>query len=312
MKIQRIIRGGVKYVLDSNYRILYNASHGRYDDMPDEKYLKMIFKAQMGRELDLENPVTFNEKIQWLKLYDRDPRYTLMVDKFKVREYIARELGHEYLVPLLGVWDSPEEIDFDTLPERFVLKCNHNSGQGMCICKDKALLDIKSTISELQKGMDENYYLRHREWPYKDVPRKIIAEQYIEDSTLSELRDYKFFCFNGEVKFFKVDFDRFTDHHANYYDANCNLMRFGEKAHPPMSEKEIIFPDSIHQMMHFASKLSNSLSFLRVDFYDVDGHIYFGELTFFPASGFGIFTEESVDVELGKLLRLPEKSLLEN
>ena len=210
MNVSRICRLGYKYVTDSNYRFLVNAGLGAYRHWADEPYLKKMFRATMGKELDLNDPKTFNEKLQWLKLYNRKPEYTMMVDKYLVRDYIKETLGEQYLIPLLGVWDDPDEIDFDALPDRFVLKCNHNSGKGMYICKDKSKMDVKKVKSELRAGLKQNYYLHGREWPYKDVPRKIIAEQYMEDAKTEELRDYKFFCFNGEVKAMFIAMDRQT------------------------------------------------------------------------------------------------------
>ena len=173
----------VKYALDRDYRFIINANRGKYDAMEDEAFLKRKFRVTMGRELDLKNPKTFNEKLQWLKLYDRRPEYTVLVDKYLVREYIAKELGEEYLIPLVGAWNSPDEIDFDALPDKFVLKCNHNSGVGMYICKDKSKMDVEAVKAELRRGLAQDYYLTGREWPYKDVPRKIICEQYITEST---------------------------------------------------------------------------------------------------------------------------------
>ena len=262
----------------------------------------------MHQKLDLSNPVTFNEKLQWLKLYDRRPEYTMMVDKYLVRDYIANKLGEEYLIPLLGVWDDPDDIDFDSLPGRFVLKCNHNSGLGMCICKNKSMLNIKKVKADLRKGLKQDYYLTGREWPYKDVPRKIIAEQYMEDGTLHELRDYKFFCFGGQVKCFKVDFDRFIDHHANYFDRDGNLLEFGEVVCPPIYDRKIDLPKTLPRMIEFAEQLSNEIPFLRADFYDVNGKIYFGELTFFPASGMGEFVPKEWDLKLGEWIHIPQKN----
>lgn len=209
MNIRKAQRALFRYLTSQDYRFLINASLGKYDKLDDVAYLSRRFRASMHQKLDLSNPVTFNEKLQWLKLYDRRPEYTMMVDKYLVRDHIANKLGEEYLIPLLGVWDDPDDIDFDSLPDRFVLKCNHNSGLGMCICKDKSTLDMKKVKADLRKGLKQDYYLTGREWPYKNVPRKIIAEKYMEDNTLHELRDYKFFCFGGQVKCFKVDFDRF-------------------------------------------------------------------------------------------------------
>ena len=293
-----------KYCADSSYRFVVNAALGLYNSMPDRDYLERKFEALMGTPLHLDAPQTFNEKLQWLKLYDRKPEYTMMVDKYRVREYIAQKIGAEYLIPLLGVWDSPDEIDFAALPEQFVLKCNHNSGLGMCICKDKSTLDLRRVRRDLQKGLRQDYYLPGREWPYKDVPRKIIAEKYMVDTEVNELRDYKFFCFRGEVKCFKVDFDRFIDHRANYFDPNGIQMPFGEVVCPPKPYKQLVLPENLDEMISLAEKLSGDIPFLRVDFYNVQGRIYFGELTFSPASGMGKFIPEAWDAILGSWLRL--------
>ena len=174
-RMQRYTEKLKKYCADSSDRFVVNAALGLYNSMPDRDYLERKFEALMGTPLHLDAPQTFNEKLQWLKLYDRKPEYTMMVDKYRVREYIAQKIGAEYLIPLLGVWDSPDEIDFAALPEQFVLKCNHNSGLGMCICKDKSTLNLRRVRRDLQKGLRQDYYLPGREWPYKDVPRKIIA-----------------------------------------------------------------------------------------------------------------------------------------
>jgi len=194
MKAFNLINAGYKYITDSSYRFKIKNEHGFYRNWSDEKFLTYAYLKTMGKSLDLENPKTFNEKLQWLKLHNRKPEYTIMVDKYRVRDYVADKLGEEYLIPLLGVWDDPDDIEFDALPDQFVLKCNHNSGLGMCICKDKSKLDISMTRVRLRKGLQEDYFTRNREWPYKDVPRKIIAEKYMVDEGLNELRDYKFFA----------------------------------------------------------------------------------------------------------------------
>ena len=180
---KKYLLAGIKYLTNSDYRFLIDSGRGKYNDMPDKEYLQRKFRAKLGTSLNLDCPQTFNEKLQWLKIYNRTPEYTVMVDKYKVRDYIAQMLGEEYLIPLLGVWDDPEDIDFDALPNRFVLKCNHNSGSGMCICKDKSKLNIAKVKAGLRKGLKQDYYLTGREWPYKDVPRKIIAEKYMEDAS---------------------------------------------------------------------------------------------------------------------------------
>ena len=308
MNFKKYIRAIPKYLSDPDYRFLINAGLGMYDNMPDEQYLGRKFKSCMGKPLNLEAPKTFNEKLQWLKLYDRKPEYTVMVDKYKVREYIKEKLGEEYLIPLVGVWDNPDEIEFDSLPDRFVLKCNHNSGLGMFICKDKSKLtsrDIKRIRKNLARGLAQDYYLTGREWPYKDVPRKIVAEKYMEDRSTSELRDYKFFCFDGVVKCYKVDFDRFVSHKANYFTPDGKVMKLGENVCPPDFNKSMPYSANIEKMESLAAKLSETYPFLRTDFYDVNGKIYFGELTLYPAGGFGKFIYEGNDELLGSWIKLP-------
>ena len=275
--------------------------------LSDEMYLKLIYRLIFGRKLDLENPKTFNEKLQWLKLHNRKPEYTLMVDKLEVKKYIAEQIGEEYVIPTLGVWDSFDDIDFDSLPNQFVLKCTHDSG-GLVICRDKNKLDISKAREKINKALTRRFFFFGREWPYKDVKPRIIAEKYMVDEKVDELRDYKFFCFGGVCKCLKVDFDRFIEHHANYYDSNGNLLELGEKICPPNKDKTIILPNNKAKMMQFAEKLSKDIPFLRADFYDVNGKIYFGELTFYPASGWGEFIDEELDYTLGDWIKLPTKN----
>jgi hypothetical protein len=260
----------------------------------------------MGYWIDWKNPKMFSEKLQWLKLYDRKPEYTIMVDKYAVKEYVAKIIGEEYIIPTLGVWDRPEDIDWDSLPDKFVLKTTHGGGgSGVVICKDKATFDKIDAIKKLKKSSSKCIYKLLREWPYKNVSRRIIAEQYLEQGENNSLNDYKFFCFNGKVKFFKIDFDRFTEHRANYYSLDGKLLEFGEKAYPIRFDVEIDLPKSFDRMILIAEKLSVGLQFLRVDFYDVNNKIYFGELTFYPSSGIKEFTSIEWDKKLGYMLKLP-------
>lgn len=294
---------------DIPYAVFRNITKLRWARIiPDEMYLKTAYKLATGHTLHLENPQTFNEKLQWLKLYDRRPEYVTMVDKYRVREYIAETIGEEYLIPLLGVWEKASDIDFDALPDQFVLKCNHDSGS-VIICKDKSKLDKRNTIRKLDRALGNSGYWFGREWPYKNVKPCVIAEKYMTDPSLDELRDYKFFCFNGEVKCFKVDFDRFTDHGANYYDREKNILPFGEECCPPRYDKKISFPSTVDKMIPLAERMSKGISFLRVDFYSVDGKIYFGELTFYPASGLGRFAPDEWDRVLGDWVCLPDKKV---
>lgn len=306
MNLKKIKNVTCKILTDKKYRTKLFAGLGFYDRMDDEKYLKKLYMSNFGKELDLENPKTFNEKLQWLKLYDRKPEYTMMVDKYRVREYISEKLGEEYLIPLLGVWDDPEEIDFDKLPNQFVLKCNHNSGLGMCICKDKSKLDIKKVKAELKKGLKENFYLRGREWPYKDVPRKIICEKYMVDESGYELKDYKIFCFNGEPKALFVATDRMTDTKFDFFDVEFNHLPF-TNGHPN-AEKEIAKPQNLDEMLKAASILSKGIPQVRIDLYNVNGKILFGEMTFSHWSGMVPFEPNKWDERFGEWIVLPKNN----
>lgn len=417
--------------------------------LPDKLYLKIIFRKYMGYQLNLDNPKTFSEKIQWLKLYDRNPNYTKMVDKYAVKDYVASKIGKQYIIPTLAVYDKPEDIEWDKLPNQFVLKTTHSGGSlGVVICKEKITFDKAKAVKLLNIAMRDDIYKHYREWPYKDVPKRIIVEQYMEEKghpgdladykffcfngepkfcqvirdrnikeTIdfydmdwvlqefvglnpvarnglppvarpvhlermkevcrklsqnipfvridlyvikdkeyfgevtffpasgmgvftpeiyneilgkmislpgenlggviidlrndiriskfhSELRDYKFFCFNGKVEFFKVDFDRFIEHHANYYTTDCKLLEFGETDFLPCPDKKIELPSNLQNMIDLAETLSKGIPFLRVDFYNINGRIYFGELTFFPASGLGEFTPRRWNLKLGELIHL--------
>lgn len=307
-----IISKLLKYITNSDYRFCIDSGFGRYNSISDEEYLLRKFSAIMGCQLPLDKPKSFNEKLQWLKLYDRRPEYTEMVDKYKVRKYISEKLGAEYLVPLLGVWDDPEKIDFDALPERFVMKCNHNSGLGMCICEDKKQLNISKVKKELHKGLKQDYYLTGREWPYKNVPRKIIAEQFLQ-SDEGGLTDYKIHCFNGEPKLILVCKDRFsnTGLTEDFFSEHWEHLDLRRPKHPN-SKQPIPMPDELSEMLGLAKKLSVDIPFLRVDFYIVEHRIYFSELTFFPASGFERFEPERWDKTLGDWLILPPKAQTDN
>lgn len=270
--------------------------------IPDRLYISLIYFHHFHKFPNLKNPQTFNEKLQWLKLYDRRPEYSTMVDKYRAKEYVARIIGDEYIIPTIGVWNSVDEIDWDSLPNQFVLKWNHDSGS-IVICKDKTKLDRNKAILRLRKNEHSSGYWYGREWPYKNVNPCIIAEKYMEDES-GELRDYKFFCFNGKAKFFKVDFGRYVEHHANYYDTKCNLLPFGEESFPSIFEKKLKMPENIDRMIELAEKLAENIPFIRVDFYDVRSRIYFGELTLFPASGFGRFTSNEWDYKIGDMIDL--------
>ena len=285
-------------------RFSYLNELGLLKHMKDEDFLCRKFQLVLGRTLDLKHPTTFNEKLQWLKLYDRKPEYKMMVDKYAVRDYIKEKLGEEYLIPLIGVWENPDEIDFGVLPEQFVLKCNHNSGLGMCICRDKSKLDIDKVRKELKKGLVQDYYLTGREWPYKDVPRKIICEKYMSEGN-GDIKDYKFLCFNGQVKAILVCAERASKDGVKmtFFDTKWNVMPF--KRSCPRIKEDITKPLKLDDMLMYAHKLAEGIPFVRVDFYEIEGKVYFGEITFYPASGFSPFYPEEWDSILGSWIELP-------
>lgn len=272
--------------------------------LSDKLYLKLLFRHRVGYRLNLDNPLTYNEKLQWLKLNDKHSEYTMMVDKIEAKKYVASIIGEEYIIPTIGIYNNVDEIDFDKLPQQFVLKCTHDSG-GIVVCKDKSKLDIEQVKAKLRKGWGENYFKYNREYPYRDVKPRIIVEVYMEDESGYELKDYKFFCFNGEPRFFKIDFNRLKNHRANYYDLNMNLQEFGEKKFPPNPSVNFLKPANFEKMISIARQLAGNIPFVRIDLYNVNGHIYFGEITFFPASGMGQFTSNEWDYRIGDLLQLP-------
>lgn len=281
------------------------ANRGFLNWLSDETILRIQFRDKMGKKLNLENPQTFNEKLQWLKLYDRDPRYTDLVDKYEVRKYISETIGKEYLIPLIGVWDKFEDINFSKLPNQFVLKCTHDSG-GVIICSDKTKLDISKARKKINKSLKRNFYYRAREWPYKNIKPRIICEKYMVDESGTELKDYKFMCFNGEVKCCFVCLNRNSIDGLNIdiYDNNWELMPF-RRPNNRNSGIKIPKPRNFNKMIKFAEELSKDKSFLRVDFYEVNGQLYFGELTFYPSAGFEKFSPESYDYLLGSWIKLP-------
>lgn len=274
---------------------------------PDEFYLKLIFRLKMGYRLNLDNPQTFSEKLQWLKLHNRKAEQTLMVDKYEAKRYVADIVGEEYIIPTIGVWDRVEDIDFDALPEQFVLKCTHDSG-GVVICKDKSQLDIAAAKALLRRGLKRNYYWRNREWPYKNIRPRIIAEQYMEDESGYELKDYKWFCFDGEPKALFVATDRGVkgeETKFDFFDAEFNHLPF-TNGHPNAT-REIAKPKGFEQMKQLAARLSQGQMHLRVDFYDINGQIYFGELTFYHWSGTMPFEPREWDYRFGSWINLPLK-----
>lgn len=270
----------------------------------DRFYLKTLFRLKFGYELNLSKPKSFNEKLQWLKLNDIHPEYTMLVDKVSAKQFVSEKIGIQHIIPTIKVWNNVEEIEWDSLPNQFVIKCSGDSG-GVVVCRDKQSLDVNSAKSKLLKGWGENYYKYNKEYPYKGIKPRIIAEAYMEDESGYELKDYKFFCFNGEPKFLKVDFDRQTVHRANYYDMNWTLLPFYEKICPMDPERKFEKPENFSKMIEIARTLSSGIPFVRIDLYNISGRIYFGEITFFPASGLGVIEPAGWDQKIGEYLTLP-------
>ena len=291
-------------ITDPRRIVAFLGGRGFLNWMPDALYLKIAFPTFTGYKLDLKNPKTFNEKLQWLKLYNRNPAYTQMVDKFAVREYIAKKIGEEYLIPLLGVWDRFEDINFSQLPNQFVLKPTHDSGS-VIICKDKSKLDIKETQNKINKSLKRNFYYAGREWPYKDVKPRIFAEKYMVDESGYELKDYKFFCFDGIPRAMFVASDRQVQGEEvkfDFYDMNFEHLPFVQ-GHPK-SNRQIQRPESFERMKELAGKLSTGIPHVRVDFYDINGKIYFGELTFSHVGGWVPFVPKEWDEIFGGWIKL--------
>lgn len=280
-------------------------AHDRFHWIPDRIYLKLLYKAHTGKKLNLINPKSFNEKLQWLKLYDRNPEYEKIVDKYSVRNYISQQIGEEYLIPLLGVWDSFDDIDFSSLPNRFVLKCTHDSGS-VVLCNDKNTFNVESARKKITEKLSVNPFWHGREWPYKGVKPRIIAEQYMEQENGDELIDYKLFCFHGEPKFIYVS-QGLSDHNTarlNYMWLNWEVAPFYRNDFSRF-DKIPQKPENLDKMIEFSRELSKEYMFSRVDWYEINGKVYFGEITFYPASGFVAHEPEYWETEIGKWITLP-------
>lgn len=272
--------------------------------LPDKTYVKIQYRLICKKRLNLEAPVTFNEKIQWLKLYNRNPHYTNLVDKYYVRVWVKKIIGEQYLIPLLGIWNNVDEIPWGKLPDQFVLKCTHDSG-GVVICRDKKKLDIDKAKQKLQKALKRNYYYITKEWPYKNVRPRIIGEKYMVDESGEELKDYKCFCFDGRVEMIQVDFDRFICHRRNLYTPDWKFIN-ESILYPNDPDRIIEKPEKLDEMLELASLLSKGVPHVRVDFYVIENDLYFGEMTFYHGSGFEKFSSEAMENRLGDFIQLPK------
>ena len=302
----------IRYAIKNkkNIKLYFWIALGRF--LPDRIYLEKVFYHKLGYHLNLDNPKSFNEKIQWLKLYNRNPLYPSLVDKYSVKQYVQDKIGEQYIIPTLGVWNDAYEIDFDKLPDQFVLKTTHaGGGLGVIICKDKASFDRQNAIIQLNKCLKRNHAKLGREWVYDKVPRRIIAEKYISEqgyggnSDDKDIPDYKFYCFDGEPKYCQVIRDRRSHETIDFYDMEWNHQEFcGLNLVARNGQTPVARPNKLDQMINVCRILSKGIPFIRVDLYVVRDEIYFGELTFFPASGFGIFTPAKWNNLLGDMINI--------
>lgn len=290
---------------------IYSKAKFLYHRFANPEYvLKKMFKEKVGYELDLNAPKTFNEKLQWLKLYDHNPLYTTLVDKYAVKQYVADRIGEQYIIPTLGVWNNFDEINFDDLPNKFVLKCTHDSGS-VVVVLDKEKMVMEDVRRKLEYGLSRNYYYNIYEWPYKNVPPRIIAEQYMTDGNnimagTENIADYKLMCFNGKVRCTFTCTDRWSDDglKVTFFDNDWEQMPF-ERHYPAAELGSIPKPVNFEMMKNLAEKLADGIVFVRVDFYEINNKVYFGEMTFYPGSGIEEFYPEQYDRLLGDWIKLP-------
>lgn len=294
----------LKYIITHpQYVFLMLGHRGFFKWMSDELYLKIGYRIKMGKKLNIQSPVTYNEKIQWLKLNYKNPSLTNLADKYEVRKYVEKKIGDQYLIPLLGVWNDTDSIDYASLPEEFVLKCTHDSGS-VIICRDKSKLNYSKTKKKLDRILNQNYYWGQREWVYDNIKPRIIAEKLITSESEKDLKDYKFFVFDGQVRFMFVASDRSTDVRFDFFDREFNPIPVSQKH--KKSDKKIVKPENYEEMVRLAEKLAEDFPHARIDFYNVDGEILFGEITFFHFSGWEKFEPEHFDTVFGSWLQLPD------
>lgn len=291
--VLKLIRHGVNIILKV---------FGRY--LSDKHYCWLQYFVILGQFPDLDNPKLYTEKLQWLKIYDHNPYYTKIVDKYEVKDIVSKKIGEKYVIPTLAVWDAPEDVVFESLPNKFVLKTTFGGGgDGVVICRDKSNLNKTEVIKKLRKSFKTNPYARAREWPYKDVPHRIIAEQYMEDE-YGELRDYKFYCFDGVPKVMLVASNRYTNHNFNYFDMNFNVLPI-TSIMGTRSDITIERPVNFEEMKEVASKLSTGFTHVRVDLYNSGGKVLFGELTLYDSSGYDNLNSEEWNRLFGDWINMP-------
>lgn len=294
----------IKYICHPKDALICMMNKNFFFFVPDKIYLKWKYRLIMGYRLDLDNPQTFHEKLQWLKLYDRKSIYTKMVDKYEAKEYVRNIIGDKHIIRTLGMYNNFDEIDFDKLPDKFVIKPTHTSGN-VYICTDKSKINYKYLKNEINKWLKRKYYYIHREWPYKDVKPRIIIEEYLNELGKDDLIDYKFFMFNEKLAFLLVCSNRRNGLKLTFFDKDGNLLDLREDK--KLNDLNIKLPENYKDMIEMAKKISKGTIESRIDFYDVDGKIYFGEITFFDSAGYGHYEPEEYDLKIGKMLKLPKE-----
>lgn len=271
--------------------------------IPSGLYLKLLYKIKTGRKLHLKDPKTYSEKLNWLKVYDHNPLYTKLVDKYEVREYVEEKIGGEYLIPLLGVWDSFEEIDFATLPEKFVLKCTHDFGS-VVIVEDQSTMNQEEARKVINDELKYNFYYRGREWAYKNVKPRVIAEQFMSDGN-ARLTDYKFFCFGGKVEFMFIATGRGSDLRFDFFSRDFQHLDTTNGV--PTADIVPQKPKLYNEMVRLAEKLAEGIDNVRVDLYEIGDRVYFSEMTFYHNGGMVAFDPYEMDVALGQKFIMTEK-----
>lgn len=304
---KEVVKISIKSYFKRNYHFLVFYEWLKTLDkyyLSDEKFIRKQFLKRLNRPLNLDHPLYYNDKIQWLKLYNRQADLQVYADKLKVRNYIERKIGAAYLNDLIGVYDRVEEIPFDLLPDQYVIKTSHGSGH-IILCHDKNKMDYRDIRSKLNWWLRRDYYYQNREWVYKDMEKKILIEPYLIDPS-GDLKDYKIFCFHGQPKLIQVDFDRHRDHKRNFYDLSFNLLPFTSR-YPMDKEAHLKVPKNYKEMLDIARTLSQDFIHVRVDLYNVEGKIYFGELTFYHGNGMETIEPLSYEKLLGSWLTLPKE-----
>ena len=307
MSVKKALLVAKRFFTDKEIRFSYLAKLGFYNFLSDEKYLSKLFEYSLGYKLDLKTPKTFNEKNQWLKIYGCKDNYTELADKYLVKDIVGQAIGYDHIIKTIGAWDRAEDIDFDALPDKFVLKCNHTSSTGVIICKNKSTLDRAKTIATMKKALETNYSYYRREHQYNYITRKIFAEEFISDPSGRDIDDYKVFVFNGKATYIQVDYDRFTDHHRNFYDRDWNYVPF-TTCYPTNPDHKVEKPEKLDELLRLAEELTSKavgdIPFVRMDFYIVGDKILFGEITFYHGAGIERFYPEEYDRRLGDLINL--------